>query len=307
MTLGAVTSGVNRGPLRVLIFGSGGVGKTSFLSEAPSPVFIDTQGGTEELDVARYPQPHTWTDVLDAVDDLIVSNHSHKTLAIDLLDDVEQLLFADLCKRDGVLSIADYGGGFGKGFDAALPEWRRLLAKLERLRREKGMMIGFGAHSTVKAFKNPEGPDYDRYVMLLNEKASGLLRGWCCTVLLARHSVTLKVDKKKTRGVSTGARVIQTVETAAYYAKNRHNLPDTLSLDWETFAEAVEAGSPASPDALRAEIAELKAQVSADMQAKIDAEVAKSGDDSTRLVRVLNKLRERVPQQQQQPTQESAT
>lgn len=307
MNLAAATSGVDRGPPRIFVYGVGGVGKTTFLSEAPSPVFIDTQGGTEELDVTRFPKPHTWTDVLDAVDELIVTEHSHKTLVIDLVDDVEQMLFAHLCKQANCANITEYGGGFNKGFDAAVPEWRNLVARLERLRREKQMIIGFVAHSTVKSFKNPEGPDYDRYQTLMNEKGSGFLRGWCTAVLLARHSVTLKVDKKKTRGVSTGARVLQTVETAAYYAKNRYNLPDTLSLDWVTFWEAVQAGQPASPDALRAEITELMQQLDEATREKVASEVAKSGEDAARLVRVLNKLRERVQPQEQQPTTESAT
>lgn len=305
MTLAAATSGVARGPLRILIYGVGGVGKTTFLSEASSPVFIDTQGGTENLDVKRFPQPHVWTDILDAIDELISTEHGYKTLAIDLLDDVEQMLFAHICKRDGQPNVTEYG--FGKGFDIALVEWRVLLSKLERLRNTRGMTIGFVAHSTVKTFKNPEGPDYDRYNLLLNEKGSGLLRGWCDTVLLARHEVVLKTEKKRTRGISTGARVIQTVETAAYYAKNRHNLPDTLPLDWAEFSAAVEVGSPASASALRSEIAELVAQLDETTQSKVNASTAACGDDSTRLVRILNRLREKVqPQQQQQQTQEGA-
>lgn len=305
MKLGAVTAGAAKEPARVLIYGVGGVGKTTFLSEAPRPIFIDTQGGAARLSVARFPRPNTWDHVLEATDELIHSDHQYQTLAIDLLDDLEAMLWTHICLRDGQENIEGYG--YGKGYKVALVEWRALLARLERLRREKGMLIGFVAHSTVRPFKNPEGEDYDKYTLQIHEQAAGLLRGWCDTVLFARHETLLKTDpkKKRTRGISTGARVIQTVETAAYYAKNRDNLPDTLPLDWAEFEAATEAGAPASPDALRAELAELKAQCDADTQVKVDAEIAKSGDDSARLVRVLNKLREKVQPQQQ--TQESST
>lgn len=306
MTLGAVTSGIAREPSRILIYGVGGVGKSTFLSEAPKPIFIDTQDGTARLGVARFPRPKGWEDVLDALNELYTEEHSYQTLAIDLLDDLEALLWNYICARDDQENIEAYG--YGKGYKVALAEWRVFLARLERLRREKGMAIGFVAHSMIRPFKNPEGEDFDRYTLQIHEQAAGLIRGWCDTVLFARHETLLKTDpkKKRTRGISTGARVIQTVETAAYYAKNRDNLPDTLPLDWAEFSAAVEAGSPASAAALRSEIAELVAQLDEETQGKVNASTAACGDDSTRLVRILNRLREKVQPQQQQQT-ESAT
>jgi len=306
MKLSAVTSGVARGPDRILMYGVGGCGKTTFFAEAPRPIFLDTQEGTTRLDVGRFPQPRTWEDVHDAVDELLSTQHQYQSFIIDLLDDVEQMLFASLCKRDGVASIGEYGGGYNKGFDAALAEWRVLVAKLERLQSERGMLIGMVAHCTTKTIKNPEGEDYDRYTLLLAEKSHGFLRGWCDTVLLARHEVVLRTDRKKrTRGISTGARVIHTVETAAYVAKNRDNLPDTLPLDWTEFRAAIAVGAPASPEAVRAEIAELAQQVDEATRAKVQEHVAASGEDAPRLARILNKLRERVQPQQSQQTQES--
>ncbi len=307
MKLGTVSSGVVKEPPRILIYGVGGVGKSTFLAESPSPIFIDTQDGTKRLNVGRFPRPEKWEDVLDAIDELTIENHPYKTLAIDLVDDVESMIWAHICKRDGQANVEEYG--FGKGYKVALNEWRLLLSRIERLRREKSMAVMFAAHSLVKTFKNPEGEDYDRYNMQIHDQAAGVLRGWCDTVLFARHETVLKTDtkKKRTRGISTGARLIQTVETAAYYAKNRDNLPDTLPLDWRAFAEAVEAGQPAEPGAIRTEIAELLAQVDADLRVTVEGKVADCGDDSTRLVRVLNRLREKVQPQQMTTTQETGT
>lgn len=307
MTLGSVTSGIAREPGRILIYGVGGVGKSTFLSEAPKPIFLDTQDGTARLGVARFPRPRTWDDVNEALDELVQTEHSYLTLAIDLLDDLEALLWNHICVRDNQENIEAYG--YGKGYKVALAEWRVFVARLERLRREKGMAIGFVAHSMIRPFKNPEGEDFDRYTLQVHEQAAGLIRGWCDTVLFARHETLLKTDpkKKRTRGISTGARVIQTVETAAYYAKNRDNLPDTLPLDWAEFEAAIEAGAPASPEALRSEIAELAVQVDEATHGKVTAAVIACGDDSARLVRVLNRLREKVQPSQQPPTtQESA-
>jgi hypothetical protein len=300
MRLDSVSSGVQKDPHRILIYGVGGIGKSTFASEAPSPIFLDTQDGTGHLAVKRFPRPNTWEDVLDSINELIEQDHSYKTFAIDLLDDLEALIWAHICKRDGHSNIEDYG--YGKGYKVALNEWRLLLARLEQVRREKKMSIIFTAHAQVKAYKSPLTEDYDRYSLQIHEAASGLLRGWCDTVLFAQHEVVLKVDpkKKRTRGISTGTRLIQTVETAGYHAKNRDNLPDTLPLDYAAFAQAVEEGQPATPESIRSEIAELAAKVTDDVRAKVEHNVKAAGEDASRLVRVLNRLREIQPQQQAQ-------
>jgi prophage tail gpP-like protein len=51
--------------------------------------------------------------------------------------------------------------------------------------------------------------------------------------------------------VSSGARLIYTNRTAAYDAKNRYNLPDSLPLSWADFFEAVERRETASATDLR--------------------------------------------------------
>lgn len=305
MTLEAMStsSGILREPHRILIYGVGGVGKTTFLAESPKPAFIDTQGGSLRMDVMRFPRPESYQDVLDAIDELINGEHDRETLCIDLLDDVEDLLWKHICKRDDKVNIEDYG--YGKGYKVALDEWRSFAARLERLRRARSMRVIFAAHSFIRKFQNPEGEDYDRYGLQVHELAAGFIRGWCDTVLFARHETFARTVRKRTRGVSTGARLLQTIETAAYYAKNRDYLPDTLDFDWTAFAEAVENGT--KPEVIRAEIQQLADQVDADTHAKVIAAVANAGDDPNQLARVLNRLREIVPSNQtQQQTEESA-
>ena len=50
---------------KVLIYGPEGIGKTTFASKFPDPVFIDTEGSTLHYDVTRFPYPVTsWQMVL---------------------------------------------------------------------------------------------------------------------------------------------------------------------------------------------------------------------------------------------------
>jgi hypothetical protein len=293
--LSKVVRGKLDAPLRVLLYGVEGVGKSSWAAKAVDPVFLCAESGTERLDVARLPLPEgvrawTWDLVREAPRVLMESEHAFKSFVIDTLDAVEPLLWSYICERDGKESIESYG--YGKGYIAALDEWRSFLAILERLRHERGMNIVFIAHSYVKPFKNPEGEDYDRYELKLNIKAGGLVKEWVDDVLFA-HYETFAVkedDKAKAKGVSTGARVVETVRTAAWDAKNRHSLPATLPLDYEEFAKAVGLARPADPAELRASIAEKIGKLPEDKQARVFADIEKAGDDAIELSKINNKL-----------------
>lgn len=293
MTLGAVTRGLIAKPLRVLLYGVEGVGKSTFGACAPSPIFLAAEDGTAHLDVARFPEPHTWSDALEAVDVLTKEAHDYKTLVIDTLDWLEPMCWAHVigsANNPKITSIEDFG--FGKGYTAALDSWRVLLAALDRMRNTRGMNVIMLAHSWTKTFKNPEDDDYDRYEMKLNAKASGVLREWCDDVLFARHDeMAARDDKtKRVRGVSTGARVMHTTRTAAYDAKNRHDLPPVMPLSWEDYEAAVLARKPASVDTLRTRIADLLSGADAALATRVNAAVAKAGDDAAQLARIADRL-----------------
>lgn len=292
MTLGAVTRGQLHKPLRVLLYGVEGVGKSTFGAAAPSPIFLASEDGTATLDVARFPEPQCWSDVLDAIDTLTTEPHDFRTLVIDTLDWLEPLCWAQVVAEGGpkIKSIEDFG--YGKGYVAALDQWRGLLARLERMRTARGMHVIMLAHSWVKPFKNPEDDDYDRYELKLHAKAGGLLKEWCDAVLFARHDETTARDEKtkRTRGVSSGARVICTSRTAAYDAKNRHDLPPTMPLSWADFEAATIARAPASATALRARIEQLLPSAAPDIAARAQKAVTEAGEDAARLARIADHL-----------------
>lgn len=305
MQLTAVTRGKINRPLKTLLYGVEGVGKTTFAAMAPDTIFIAAEDGTAQLDVARFPEPRSWQDVLDAIEELTTGQHSFKTLAIDTLDWLEPVLWAAICKRDGQRDIESYG--YGKGYTAALDEWRVFLAALERMCSQRSMGVIMLAHSWVKPFKNPEGEDFDRYEMKLNNKAAGLLKEWCDTVLFARYETFAVKDQKtkRVRGVSSGARVVHTVRTAAYDAKNRHDLPETMPLDYEAYAEATVAKAPADAATLTARIEQLLVGQPEEFMGKVNAAVVTANGNPAQLARVLDRLTARLNIAAEQ-TQENA-
>lgn len=293
MKLSAVTRGKQIHPLRVMLYGPEGVGKTTFGAGAPSPIFLGAEEGTAQLDVARFPQPESWADARDAVAELTNEKHSYETLVIDTLDWLEPVLWDHMCRRDSVgrkeklEHIEDYG--YGKGYNIAVDDWRILIADLERLRRAKPMHVVILAHAWVKPFKNPVGDDYDRYELKVHNKCSGIFKEWVDANLFANYETfTHKDERKRVRGIANGARVIHTARNAAWDAKSRYALPLQLPLEWSSFAEAVRAAQPADPAVLIAGIEELAAKLGGETEVATREALARVKYDAVKLSQLAN-------------------
>lgn len=257
MTLEKRTKGRQGGPLRVLVYGIEGVGKSTFAAGAPAPIFIGTEDGTAHLDVERFSPPEHWLDVLDAIEELRTKEHDRRTLVIDTLDWLEPMCWAHTCEKNGEKSIhgLEKGSEFGfyKGFQAALDEWRILIARLDALRIEKKMHLVMLAHAVVSSFKNPSlaVENYDRYTLKLQDakkvSAAGLWKEWAEDLFFANFDdLSKSVGNGRAKGV-TGDRVLHTTHSAAWDAKNRHDLPPEIPLDWKAFSEAATASRAVTP------------------------------------------------------------
>lgn len=292
MTLANVSRGKQERPLRVIVYGVEGVGKTTFGAEAPKPIFLCAEDGTSHLDVARFPSPRSWMETIEAVRELLRGEHDFKTLVIDSLDWLEPLCWTHVCQTGGKASIEDFG--YGKGYVLAVERWRELLTNLDLLVRNRRMNVVMVAHATVKRVDDPQAGAFDRYRMKLHEKTSDVLREWVDAVLFARHEVRVIERNGKPRGQSSGARLLHTTWTAAYDAKNRFDLPETLPLSWEDFEAACKVHTPADPAKLRAEIEGLLPQLDEETRAKAVDYLSKHGADPAKLAQLADRVRSKV-------------
>lgn len=287
--LTSVRRGVLDTPVRVLIYGSEKVGKSTFAAGSPKPIFLGAENGTERLDVERL-QPSTWAEAIDWIDELAVEKHDYKTLVVDPINWLEPMCWAAVVGDNGG-TIEEFGGGFGKGYNAAVGFWRVFVAGLERCWR-RGMHVVIVAHSQVRSFQNPEGPAYDKYELAMNAKAAGIFKQWVDAVLFARLETFTKLDAatKKAKGYSTGARVIHTNPCAAFDAGARWKLPEDLPLSWDDFIGAVEAESHRAGE-LAAQIAKLTEEIGDDSVTKFAATFAeKNKSHADRLAELVNRL-----------------
>lgn len=296
----SLLSGVTRGKVRlphlVIAYGPDGTGKSTLASEAPRPIFLGTEKGTSNLDVARFPSPKSFKEVLQAIDELIREKHDFESLAVDSLDWLEPLVWEQVCLDHNASTIEEVLSGFGKGYVLANKYWLSMMGKLSKLREERKMNVILIAHSQVKLAKDPQNQtEYDRYQLKLNDKAAALWREYVDSVLFVNFETFTRTDKSgKTKAFGDGKRNIHTVRQPGFDAKSRFSIPAEIELpaggSWSAYADAVEASAP-SAEPLIQNIRELASQLDGDVKAKALAKLEEAGTNTLQLEQIQNRLR----------------
>ncbi len=245
---------------KILIYGSSGLGKTTFGTTFEAPFLLRVEDGASALDVPTFPKLiETYQELIEAINALH-SDHQFKTLIVDSLDWLEPIVWTEILRKypttekgQPVSSIEDYG--YGKGYVKTDEVWRYIIQGLDSLRLNKGMNLVIIAHTEQKRVEPPDSDPYDRYQIKLQKRAWAIWQEWVDMLLFATYERTLikikdggggkanDTSKDKNRAEGKGNRVIYTEERPAYLAKNRWSLPDSIRIgqdkNWSGFHQAL--------------------------------------------------------------------
>jgi hypothetical protein len=226
-------------PPRIVLYGTHGVGKSSWAAQADRPVFIQTEEGLDALDVTAFPLARSYDEVMEAIGSLYSEDHDFGTVVLDSADWMEQLIFKQVAVNHKINNIEDMG--YGKGYTFAVDLWRNVMEGFDLLRNEKNMQVIFLAHTQIKRYDDPLVDSYDRYMLDLHKGGAAIISEWCDLLMFANYRVnTVKSDvgfnQKKTRAVGAGERVLHTQERPGWVAKSRWALPESMELNYETFS-----------------------------------------------------------------------
>ena len=240
-----ITRGPVRSAIRVGIYGTEGVGKTTFASRFPGVVFIDTEGSTKHMDVARFDPPETYQDVLDQLAWVLGHTEDVGTVVIDTVDWLEKLIFRAVCDEKKIQNIEDIG--YGKGYVYAKQKVQGLLELLDTI-IGRGVHVVLVCHSMIRKFELPdEMGSYDRYTLKLNEKnIAPLIKEWVDMLLFVnfKTDVVTGADGKTKKGKGGQKRVMYANHSACWDAKNRFGLPDEMLFEYEQIAHLFGEAKP---------------------------------------------------------------
>lgn len=234
-----ITRGKIKKPSKVVVYGPEGIGKSTFASMFPEPLFADTEGSTKELDVARFDKPSSWT-MLNAQIDYVISAKPCKTFVVDTIDWAEQLCIEYICSSHDKKGIEDFG--YGNGYVYEKEEFGRFLNHLDDV-IDAGINVVLTAHAQLRKFEQPdEMGAYDRWELKLGKKTgshiSPLVKEWADMVLFANYkTMTVQTDKDgKKFKAQGGKRVMYTTHHPCWDAKNRFGLPEEMPFDYAGIA-----------------------------------------------------------------------
>ncbi len=226
----SVSSGVTRKSHSVVLYGTGGIGKSSLAASIArvglNAKFLDMEGGTKDLDVQRVGPITDWASLLSALrepslwgpDDVVVLDSATKA---------QEHCFAHVVANvpmesgKSAKNIEDYG--YGKGYRFVQDEFTNLLAALDR-HIEAGRSVIMIAHVARANVPNPQGPDYIRFEPDLYHSTTGKssvrdrVVQWCDHLCFINYDLAVKDDGV---AVGAGSRAIYCQEQATFVAKSR--------------------------------------------------------------------------------------
>lgn len=236
----AVTTGIQTAPVKTVLYGPEGIGKSTFASHFPDPVFIDTEGGTKRLNVKRLPKPTSWAMLLDEVAEVRKGSVPCGTLVIDTADWAERLCIQAVCAKAKVNGIEDFG--YGKGYTYVKEEFGKLLDALEEV-LQAGHNVVVLAHAAITKFEQPDAVgNYDRWSMKTSKQVAPLLREWCDMLLFANYKTVVEKAGSSPNAknkASGGRRVLYTTHHPCWDAKNRFGLLEEVPFEYASIAACI--------------------------------------------------------------------
>jgi len=267
-----ITKGPVKSAIKALVYGPEGVGKTTFAAQAPGAVFIDTEGSTKHMDVARFDPPVNLVEVLECLNYTLAHPDQVRTLVIDTVDWLEKIIFNNVCVEKKLQNIEDMG--YGKGYVYAKQKMQQLLELLQAI-VDRGVNVLLVCHSTIRKFEQPdEMGSYDRYMLKLNEKnIAPLVKEWVDLMLFVNYRTNIVTDSdgKTKKGTGGQKRIMYANHTACWDAKNRFGLPDEMPFEFDQVAhlfnmmEPVTAPVGSIEDVLNTDPIEIKRDAPAEV------------------------------------------
>lgn len=239
-----ITKGIISKPVKVCVYGVEGIGKTTFASQFPAPLFFDLDKGSAQLDVSRVTDITSWPLLMSNIKEVYDNPTICETLVIDTADAAERMCIDYICGKFNKKGIEDFG--YGAGYTYLTEEFARFLVQLDACIGQ-GINVVVLAHAVLKTVTLPEEMGtYDHWELKLSSKTTNkvapLVKEWADLLLFANYK-TILIDDGTRKKAAGGKRIMYTTHTTFADAKNRFSLAEELPFDYNEIARLIPNGA----------------------------------------------------------------
>lgn len=227
---------------RIVIYGTEGIGKSTLAAASPAPLFLDTEQGTDQLDVDRLDIENL-AQIDATIQALLTQPSEYQTVVLDTADNLWRMCADAICAENNWTDIEK--AGFGKGYAMAADRFRLVLGKFDALLR-RGVNVVIVSHAKVTQVSPPDTAEYSKYCIKVSaptkqaEASRELMKEWCDCLLFCNYDTVVNSEKGK---ACKHERVVNTTCAPAWEAKNRYGLPATMPMTPETMQAIFEAAA----------------------------------------------------------------
>lgn len=230
-----ITTGKQIMPVKGILYGVEGIGKTTFAARWPKPLFIDVENGSWQLDVSRVV-PGSYAEFKNIIQQIAEDPQGFQTLVIDSADWLETMMIKHICMEAGINSIEKYEKGYGKGWTKLAEDWATLLDHLDRIRFKKRLNVLFISHARIKRYEPADDTGHDRYTLTMAEKSADVLKKWSDLTLFVKYDTFTVEEDGKVKVKGGDKRVMYSKFHPCWDAKNRYGLPDKMPFEFDQIA-----------------------------------------------------------------------
>jgi len=223
--------GIDKRGDRILVYGTGKIGKTFLAAHLPAPYFLDVEASTAKMDVAfdrELRANPTWEMLSGKIESIAQSPPKGvRSIVIDTVTVAEELakeyIIATRKTEKGSAVESIEGFPWGKGWQFVGDEFNGLLEPLDRI-AAAGINVCLIAHEVASPAPNPGADEFIRWEPFMyagDKKGRGSIRSrlknWAEHIVFIGYDVV--VDDGRARG--SGTRTAYTQELPTHIAGSR--------------------------------------------------------------------------------------
>ena len=224
--------------VKLVLYAPPGVGKSTFASKSPDPLFLSTDGNFEWLGLPEknHIRLSSWDQAKRVFADILAGKYPQfQTIVVDLLEDLYVWAEREFCESKKIEHIGDYKS-MGAGYSVVRKEFFAEISKLISVDKN----VIFLSHEVTVMEKNRVGAEtYKHYP---SNKIS-IEKQWDDIEGQVRYFLRAYIKPEEVEGKIVKRRYLSIVPKENEYGIARGldeaNTPEDIILDWNAFAEVI--------------------------------------------------------------------